>query len=536
MQNFINTNDETLEKTLLNETWFNYSELGDIEKIKKRTVNLKHFFTDQKQLNDYCTEKVFNHVLSKKNLFESKNCRSLVRAGVPCKYMKDFLTKLYEIEYNETIFENKYLNVFKGFDTKILDDFVPYLTGSKTLLESLETHFLNEVGILQLKELMWMISNLFPTIEFSPLIIKICSLTLLFCGKINTYIIMKKLIEIEYNINETSTIRWHFRFTFNENSKIITSILEALNEISTKSGKTLFAHFDNINFPANKLIEDMVYGFFMDYLSYEGVCRLFSFFMLEGVKSLYRIVYAIIKQIKADILKVSNPDDVLKVAREKSKEILDLNGLFMTAYSFKLTRNNNKFDFQKPPEKDYFVGKRGSYYLPNISENSIILKESELIKLWSILPENCKIRDANKIFSSDKDGFSLFTIYGLNNTYSNDSFVLMIVETCDGEVFSTLLSKMPKVTNFKYDRLSQANIFKIRPNFAIYEPNNSENILYCDNDYLMIGGGPNGPAIMIDKDIKRGYSNPDNCFKMPVLSSKTKGEFDVSKLEIYHLV
>jgi len=40
---------------------------------------------------------------------------------------------------------------------------------------------------------------------------------------------------------------------------------------------------------------------------------------------------------------------------------------------------------------------------------------------------------------------------------------------------------------------------------------------------------------MIDKDLKKGYSNPDNCFKMPILSSKSKGNFEVDRLEIYLL-
>jgi hypothetical protein len=534
MQNLINTNEEILEKSLVNEPWFMFSKLCDLEKIKKRTISLKHFFNDQKQLNDYCTEKVFNHVLSKKNLFESKNCRSLVRTGVPCKYMKDYLIKLYSIEYNETAFTLKYDSVFKGFDPSQFEDFVPYLTGSKDLHQSLPVHFLNDKGIIELKELMWMFINHFPTIEFSPLIIKVVSLCLMFCGQKNAYFIMKKLLEVEYNINETFKIRWHFRFTFNDNSKIISSVIEALDEIA-KSGKTVFHHFEQISFPVNKLIEDMVYGFFLDYLSFEGVCRLFSFFMLEGVKSLYRVAYAVFKQIKGDLLKISNPDEILKVAREKAKEIVDLNALFQTAYSFKLTRNNNKFDFQKPPEKDNFLGKRTSFYLPSIGEKSSILSDSEIIKLWSILPDMFRIRDGKKIFSTEKDGFSLSTIYGLNENHSYDSTILVLVQTVENEAVGIVLSNMLKITNYKYQRPLNAYIYKLRPSISSYEPHNADEIVYCDNEFLMIGGGPNGPAIMIDKDLKKGYSNPDNCFKMPIMSSKNKGNFEVDRLEIYLL-
>ena len=97
------------------------------------------------------------------------------------------------------------------------------------------------------------------------------------------------------------------------------------------------------------------------------------------------------------------------------------------------------------------------------------------------------------------------------------------------------MSNLFKITNFKYFRPFQTIIYQLRPNVSVFDHPCSDEIVYCDHDYIMIGGGPDGPAIMIDKDLKQGFSNENNCFKMPIFSSKSKGNFEVLKLEIYLL-
>ena len=115
-----------------------------------------------------------------------------------------------------------------------LDDFVP--TGFKTFKESLHIHYLNEKGLFVLKEILWMINNIYSNIEFSPIIIQLISIILIFCNKYQTYEIMLKILEQDYNLKETSKMRWRLRFNYNDNIKIITSITECLREISIISG------------------------------------------------------------------------------------------------------------------------------------------------------------------------------------------------------------------------------------------------------------------------------------------------------------
>ena len=199
-----NNEEENLAKQIENETWFKHSQNIDIKKIRQRLPSLKYFIEECNKLEKFCTEKYFSHVMTKSNLFESQNAKTLSRNGIPPKYMHDFLLKLYNLKNVQSQnYNNNYDLTFKNHSPKNLDDFVPYFTGNKTLNESLPIHFLNENGILALKEILWMINNNYVNIEYSPLLIKITSLILLFCNKYETYEIISRLCESDYNLKET---------------------------------------------------------------------------------------------------------------------------------------------------------------------------------------------------------------------------------------------------------------------------------------------------------------------------------------------
>ena len=136
----------------------------------------------------------------------------------------------------------------------------------KTFKESLPVHYLNEKGLLAVKEILWMINNTYANIEYSPIIIQLISIILVFCNKEKTYEIMCKILEQDFNIKETGKIRWRLRFNFKDNIKIITSITECLKEISINSGKEVYNHFLQIHFRPEELYEDLCFGFFINIL------------------------------------------------------------------------------------------------------------------------------------------------------------------------------------------------------------------------------------------------------------------------------
>ena len=145
-----------------------------------------------------------------------------------------------------------------------------------------------------------------------------------------------------------------------------------------------------------------------------------------------------------------------------------------------------------------------------------------------------KISNLKNIFSTDKHGYSLNSIYDLNNSYSFNSSILILIETKEKGLIGGVFSNLLKFTNDKYVRPLHSQLCLIRPKIQVFKPmNNSDDILYCSHEYIMIGGGPNGPAIMIDQDLKKGFSNDENYFKFPIFNPESKGMFEIVRIEIY---
>ncbi len=531
-----NSEDEKYKYQFSQEPWVLNNEYINIDLIQDHLPTFKYFLDQCEQLEESCSEKVFNHVMSKPNLFESKNAKNLARAGVPPKYLHDFLLKLFNLsDIKPNNYQSQYEYTFKNHDPKNLDDFIPFFTGFKTFKESIPIHYLNENGLLVVKEILWMINNTYANIEFSPIIIQLISLILLFCDKYETYEIMCKLLDQDFNIKETSKIRWRLRFNFNDNIKIITSITECLKEISTVSCKELFDHFQKIHFRPEQLYEDLCFGFFYKHFNFYGMVKLLPFFLLEGIKSVYRLIYAIEKVVKDDLETITQKDKIIKRTRELCNSLENIQDLFEISYAFKLTRNNNKYDFQTPPEDKPFINKRNQYYLPRVEGDGNLLTDWELIHLWEILPYEFTILDMKLIFQGEKDGYNLKNILQLEEVYSKTTNILFLIETYEDEKFGFAMNHLTMHTDNKYLRPGTSMLFTIKPKMKLYLPKtDSDEIIYIDTTTLIFGNGPNGPAIQLDDKLVEGDSYEGGCFNNPSLV-KANNHFKIKKIEIFKL-
>ena len=530
------TEDEKFKYKFSQESWVQKNEYINIDLIQDHLPSFEYFFNQCDLLEESCSEKVFNHVLSKPNLFESKNAKNLVRAGVPPKYLHDFLLKLFNLsDIKENNYKTQYEYTFKTHDPKNLDDFVPFFTGFKTFKESLPIHYLNEKGLLVVKEILWMINNTYANIEFSPIIIQLISIILVFCNKYETYEIMCKLLEQDYNLKETSKIRWRLRFNYDDNISIITSISECLREISTATCKELFESFQKIHFRIEQLYEDLCFGFFYKHFNFYGMIRLLPFFLLEGIKSIYRLIYAIEKVLKEELETVTQRDKVIKKVRDLCNSLENISDLFEISYTFKLTRNNNKYDFQEPPKDKPFINKRNQFYLPKITGEGKILTDWETIHLWELLPFEFTILDMKLIFQGEKDGYDLKNIINLEEIYSKNSNILFLIETYEDEKFGFAMNHLTMHTDNKFLRPGTSILISIKPKLKVYNPNNdSEEIIYIDSKSLIFGNGPNGPAIHLNAELVEGDSYGGGCFNNPSLVG-TNNHFKIKKIEIFKL-
>ena len=530
------TNEKLYMQNILDQAWIKKSEYLNIEQLKNNLPSFHYFDKHCSSLESLLPEKYFQSLIKEPNFFLQPTTKKIGRKGIPPNYMHDFLLKLFDInKIDQSHYNTTYSIIFKNHDIKNLEDFVPYFSDKKTLKENLPFHYLNEKGIDELKIILWMIGDAYRNIAYSPIIVKLISLILIFCDKYETFEIMCKLIEQDSHINEESEykIRWRLKFTYEDNKKIISSIAQSLKEISPKNRTIYYNNLEKINFNIEKIYEDMCFNLFFNHFNFYGIIRLLPYYLIEGVKSFYRLIYAIETEIYD--IKLTNKNEVIEQIRKRCKKIDNIQELFNESFKFKLTRYNNKYVSQKSEEGGELNNKRNDFYLPTFKGGNL-LTDYEIIHLWKILPFEYKIKNASLIYQASKDGYNLPNIISLEDKYNKNTNILFLIETEKGDKFGFISSNLIIHTDNKYQRPNSSLLFTIRPQFNIYSPIvDSDEILYVTTKDFIFGNGPNGPAIQLNQDLKEGDSYNGGCFNNPCLVNDPEGHFYVKKLEIFKL-
>jgi len=532
------SNEEFYKNKVMNEPWIKNNEYLNKKTFVDNIPSYHYFYNQCNNLENSLPEKAFKEFISQPNFATQPNTKRICRRGIHPNYMHDLLINLFELKgLQKNHYNNVYSVIFKNYNPKDLDDFVPYFTGYKTLKDSLPYHFLNEKGLEELKILLWMINDSNSNIAFCPYLINLLSLLLIFCNKYETFEIMCKLLENEKNIidEDEFKIRWHFKYSSEENKQLIASISQSLKELSPKNRINYYNSFESLGFKIEKIYEDMCYNFFFFHINFYGIIRFLPFFLVEGVKTFYRIIYAIENELCEKTIKIKKLNEIVIKIRELSRKINDIPELFNTSYKLNLTRFNNKFkDINGEDLNDKTENKKDEYYLPTIKGGNL-LTDYEKIHLWEILPQEYKIKNAELIYQASKDGYNLPNLIGLEENYNKKTKVLFLIETLKGDKFGFISSNLIMHTDNQYQRPSASFLFTIKPKFKLYSPIDSDEILYVTTKDFIFGNGSNGPAIQLNQDLKEGDSYSGGCFKNPCLVSDPDGHFIVRKLEVFKL-
>lgn len=528
------------ENRFLSNQWVNYTNT-DIQKIKRHLLTVKYFIETQYNLEYYFTEKEYNYLISLTDLLYNQRSKTMIRYGTPCKYIKGLLTSMFidkeKIKTESDIrdlYKLRFLSVFKNRDPKNYGDFVPYMTNESKLENSLSYHMLNEEGVTNLKELCWLLQSVVPKIEFCPILIKVIALSLIFLSKEESFLCLKSIMINDYNMKDVYMLRFKFRFSFEENKKIVKAFIESFQSSTKNIGREITDKFNKLCFDFEMLIEDMIFNFFFDYLNFTFLTVFFMCFMREGTKMFFRFIYAIFKSLKSDIIDIDNKDNVISTIKEKCFQLKDINAFLKLAFSYKINHYNNKFNDIKIFEQ--FKNKINlNYYIPTIDGESNIINDEYIFKLWNIFPINYSTRDAKLIYSSDFFERNLSKIYEICSNSENSCLnSLVLIETSNNEQFGLLMSTPFDNKRGTFYSPSYISLLSFKPELKIYERKKNENVLLCDEDKIIIGLDKIGPSLQIEKDLLIGFSYPSEVFGN--LQSLSKDSiFQIEKIEIYSL-
>jgi hypothetical protein len=507
--------------------------------------------------------------MTKKVLLLSKNAKVLCRSGIQFKHFRNVIVKMFNVEFSQEDFTNKIKDVLKGRSFSDVEGIYPTLTG-KTLEESLPFHYLNEKGIIALKELLWLLNGVLPKIEYCPLLLTIASLLLLFLPKEEVYEVLRNIIESDQNVAELNKLRWHFRYTIIENIKLDLSIKTCILDLSKDNVANHLKLIEEMGLPMLDLIQDMNETFFLDYVNFIGITKFLSFFMLEGVKGIYRLIYALISlcsltqeaqvytrhdsksgfldTLKSKITIESKIDkrpkeEVLKLFKEKSNKIEKFFNLVEIATQWKLTHQNNNYMYQfiPPSVRENLPKLNNLFYIPSFVPESRIIKRKEIPKLWELIPSDIKFCNGILLFDKEKNPeCDLNTIYDVGEKLEDNSKIFFLIQTINNEVFGGIMEQNIKLkdNNVKYLIPPVSFLFSVRPEMKVYEPKDKEHdeIVCFEPGAIRYGYGKEGPAITINYDLKEGSTEKDTVFGKDICLIKdysNEGGFTIKGLEIY---
>ena len=457
--------------------------------------------------------------------------------------------------------------VIKDLDTNYIGNYVPYYYGKAKikLKEILSTYYLNEEGIKQLKIIMWLISDLVPKIEYSPFLLKICSILLLFFDKEEAFEAMRTLIEMNYDPNDIHALRWHFRYSFEENKKLVESIKIFL-ENQSDNIKELFYIFRKKGLEPIILINEFVESLFLDFLNFYGILRFICIFLYEGVKSLYRVSFGILNYIYVNNLDEIKACDknLLFTLKNIIFNAFDYNRIFWESFDIKLSRFNNgyiknnfgedieeleiPFECASKYNKDNMTKNESvqekenndnnyisHYYLPAIEPKSNILTSKYIFKFWPKLPKIYKNCNLATIYSLSRKKINMRSIIELSNNYPSDFKILILVETEQEELFGFILPQMLYDTGEEtYIKLDKCYLINFKPNIDIYNDTNEvkcENMLCCNKKGLWFCKIDEGDLIFIDGTLTEGKTCKKNKYFGDVCLTK-KSNFLIKDFEI----
>ncbi|XP_054805402.1 uncharacterized protein LOC129308350 [Prosopis cineraria] len=171
--------------------------------------------------------------------------------------------------------------------------------------------------------------------------------------------------------------------------------------------------------------------------------------------------------------------------------------------------------------------------LPEASEPSVLLSEKMRNVLYASLPALIHGRKWMLLYSTQRHGISLLTLYRRSLLWPGLS--LLVVGDRKGAVFGGLVEAPLKPSNKKYQGSSNTFVFTSTSGYpTVYRPTGvNRYFTLCSPDFLAIGGGGHF-ALYLDGDLLNGSSSVSETYGNPCLAHSQ--DFEVKEVELWGFV
>ncbi|KAJ0409762.1 hypothetical protein ATCC90586_001075 [Pythium insidiosum] len=174
------------------------------------------------------------------------------------------------------------------------------------------------------------------------------------------------------------------------------------------------------------------------------------------------------------------------------------------------------------------------YGLPTLlggTADEILSASSPIVpKLEAYLPMRCRGYDWQLLYSSSQHGSSLHTLLRKVRGYSSS---LVVVETCDGEVFGGFATECWSNSPSYYGN-GECFVFTTVPRFEVFNWQRGNTMFMLTNDSSIAMGGGGSFAWLLNADLFSGCSGFSDTFKNRCLTSTE--HFDIAAVEVWGFV
>lgn len=209
----------------------------------------------------------------------------------------------------------------------------------------------------------------------------------------------------------------------------------------SKSVKECLNHLNKIGVDTREFMQAQFSTFFLEYVPLDIINTLFTVYLNEGIKIMFRIGYAFFKILKEQIICSSSSEEFDVVARETLEQMSDEGKKRFVNQCFHLRIVRIKKQFSLLDTKNN--GQSRSYILEAsvLNETKILLDETVVKEIYKMVPNIIKANDLKRIFSDWHDGHSLNQmIIKAEEAYEDGSSFLLVIEDTDGGIFGAFLN------------------------------------------------------------------------------------------------
>lgn len=169
---------------------------------------------------------------------------------------------------------------------------------------------LNDQGIKNLENIVYMLSKE-KHIEYSPLFIHSVEILLIYMPVEEAFWVAQKMMansaKLLGDLKKRKYLRWHFTFTKADYFHMIGAFIQSYIDITYFKKRSIILRLQQIGYDISELLDEMFKYFFTSFHRIDIVTDIFTNFVFDGVRVLFRFAYASLKIHKEDIKAVETP-------------------------------------------------------------------------------------------------------------------------------------------------------------------------------------------------------------------------------------